>query len=77
MLQQNSGKNVWIIQKLSSMVDVFCIIYENTRMKPVEVVLGGGEGKKRNDGRIKSNKIYFKHACKYHTVFPYITIKCQ
>jgi hypothetical protein len=52
-------------------------IYENGRMKPVEIVL-------RRERRImmegvNPNKIYFKHLCKYYNGFPqynyYILIK--
>jgi hypothetical protein len=56
----------------------FVSIYENRRLKLVEIVLrSGGEGKRENDGGGKSKILryilstYFK----YHNVFPY-TIIC-
>jgi hypothetical protein len=48
-------------------VDVFCTIYENRRMKPVEIVL---RGKRENDRGGKS-KIHCKHNCKYHNTYNY------
>jgi hypothetical protein len=30
---------------------------------------GGEEGKRENDGGVNPTKIYFKHICKYYTVF--------
>jgi hypothetical protein len=51
----------------------FVFIYENRRMKPVEIVLRGG-GKSRMIEGIYLTKIYFKHIYKYHNVSPCTTI---
>jgi hypothetical protein len=52
-------------------------IYENRKMKPVEIVLRRG---KRERGKmmeeVNPTKIYFKHECKYHNVSPCTTIIC-
>jgi hypothetical protein len=46
----------------------FVFIYENKRMKPVEIVLRKERrGKRENDGGGKS-EICCKHICKYHNV---------
>jgi hypothetical protein len=51
-------------------------MYENRRMKPVEIVLRKGGGRKReNDGGGES-KAYYKHICKYHHVSPCATVIC-
>jgi deoxyadenosine/deoxycytidine kinase len=50
----------------------FVFIYENRRMKTVEIVLRRG----RTMEGINPNKIYFKHICKYYNVFPYKIIIC-
>jgi hypothetical protein len=51
----------------------FVFIYENRRIKSVEIVLRTGGGEKReNDGRGKS-KICCKHTCKYFSVS---SVKC-
>jgi hypothetical protein len=51
-------------------------IYENRKMKPVEIVLRReGVGKRENNGRAKSN-IYYKYICKYHNVSPCTTVIC-
>jgi hypothetical protein len=51
----------------------FVFVYENRRMKPVEIVLGRG-GRERRGGRamegVNLTKIYCKHICKYHHVSP-------
>jgi uncharacterized pyridoxamine 5'-phosphate oxidase family protein len=46
----------------------FVFIYENRRMKPVEIVLRWGErGESKGNGGRKS-KIYYNQICKYHNV---------
>jgi hypothetical protein len=52
----------------------FGFIYENRRIKPVEIVLrsGGGGGKKEYEG--SKSKIYFKHIWKYHNAFSFTII---
>jgi hypothetical protein len=42
------------------MVMHFVSIYENRRMKPVDIILRGGGGRE-NDGGVNPTKIYFKH----------------
>jgi hypothetical protein len=37
-------------KKRGNEVNVFCIIYENRRMKPAEIVLRRGRGRRENDG---------------------------
>jgi hypothetical protein len=53
----------------------FVFIYENRRVKPVEIVL-----KNRGGGRMMEEvnliKIYSKHICKCHNLFPCTTIIC-
>jgi hypothetical protein len=51
------------------MVDIFCIIYENRRMK----LLYEG-GKRENDEGVNLTKIYCKPRCRYHYVFPCTTL---
>jgi hypothetical protein len=54
-----------------NMVDVFCFIYENRKMKLVEIVLRREEGKTRRTMEgVNLIKIYCKHICKYHNVSP-------
>jgi hypothetical protein len=49
----------------------FVSVYENRRMKSVEIVLRRrGGGKKEYDGGVNSTKIHFKHICNYHNVSP-------
>jgi hypothetical protein len=53
----------------------FVFIDENRRMKPIEIVLRRGEGRKRRTMEgVNLTKIYCKHTCKYHNVSPYTTI---
>jgi hypothetical protein len=60
-----------------NMVDAFCIIYENRRMKSVEIVSKKEErGKGRTMEEVNPTKIYFKYICKYHNVSPCTTIIC-
>jgi hypothetical protein len=48
----------------------FVFIYENRRMKSIEIVLRKeGMGKRESNGEDKS-----KHICKYHNVSSYTTI---
>jgi hypothetical protein len=50
-------------------------MYENRRMKSVEIVLGRrGVGKRENDGEVKANLRYIISTCKYHNVSPCTTI---
>jgi hypothetical protein len=53
----------------------FVSMYENRRVKPVEIVLRREEGGSRQkiEG-INPTKIYCKHICKYHSVSTCITI---
>jgi hypothetical protein len=51
----------------------FASIYENRRIKPVEIVLRSGRGRK-NDGGVNPTKMYFNHICKYYSVSPCTTI---
>jgi hypothetical protein len=52
-----------------NMVDVS--IYENRRMKPVEIVLRrGGEERRENDGGVNLPKVYHKHICRYNNASP-------
>jgi hypothetical protein len=45
------------------------LMYENGRMRHVEVVPGmRWGGIKENDGGVSSTMIYFKNFCKYHNV---------
>jgi hypothetical protein len=54
----------------------FVSIYENRRMKPVEIALRSRGGRKREkDGGGKSIKIYSKHTWQYHNVSPCTTNK--
>jgi hypothetical protein len=46
----------------------FVFIYENRRMKPLEIVLR--KGKKEEREGVNPTKLYFKHICKYHNVSP-------
>jgi hypothetical protein len=43
----------------------FISIYENKRMKPMEIVLGRAGGRGRMMERVNSTQIYVKHLCKY------------
>jgi hypothetical protein len=56
-------------------VDIFCILYENRKMKPVGIVLRRKEEQREND-RGDKPKIYCKHICEYHSVSPCTTIIC-
>jgi hypothetical protein len=52
-------------------------IYENRRMKPVEIVLRRkGEGRGRTMEGINPSKIYFKYICKCHNVSPCTAMVC-
>jgi hypothetical protein len=52
-------------------------IYENRRMKPVEIVLRRGKrGRGRMMERVNLIKIYCKHICRYHNVSLCTTIIC-
>jgi hypothetical protein len=53
----------------------FVSIYENRRMKPVEIVLRRERGKRTIEG-VNPTKIYCKDVCKYYNVSPCITIIC-
>jgi hypothetical protein len=44
-------------------------IYENWRVKPVEVVLKRGRGDKESNEAGKS-ETYCKHTCRYHNLSP-------
>jgi hypothetical protein len=62
------------------MVDTFCIMYEDRKMKPIEVVLRRGKGWWGwTMEQMKLIKIYCKHICKCHNISPlynyYILIK--
>jgi hypothetical protein len=49
----------------------FISIYENRRMKSVEIVLRSGEeGRGRTMEGVNPSKAYYKHICKYHNVSP-------
>jgi hypothetical protein len=48
----------------------FVSIYENRRMKPVEIVLRRGEGGRGRMEGGNPTKVYFKHICKYCNVSP-------
>jgi hypothetical protein len=52
----------------------FVLIYENRRMKSVEIVLKGG-GEEGEDAESES-KIYCKHIHKCHNVSPCTTMIC-
>jgi hypothetical protein len=55
----------------------FVSIYENTRMKPIEIILRKGEGiRGRMMEGVDPTKIYFKHICEYHSISPSTTIIC-
>jgi hypothetical protein len=54
----------------------FVSIYENRRMKPVEIVLRREGGRGRTIEGVNPTKIYCKHVCKYYNVSPCITIIC-
>jgi hypothetical protein len=46
-------------------------MYENGKLRLVETILRLGEGRiKENDGGMNSNKIYYKHFYKCHSVSP-------
>jgi hypothetical protein len=51
----------------------FLFIYENRRMKPVEIFLREGGGKRKNDEKVNLTKIYCKHICEYHNASPCTT----
>jgi hypothetical protein len=52
-------------------VSVFCIIHENRRKKPVEIVVRrGGQGKRENDGGVNLAKVCHKHICSCHNASP-------
>jgi hypothetical protein len=53
----------------------FVSIYENTRMKPIEIVLRrkGGRRERTMEG---VNSRYILNTCKYHNVSSYTTIIC-
>jgi hypothetical protein len=55
----------------------FAFMYENRRMKPVEIVLRRAEGGRRRmmEG-VNLTTIYCKHICKYCNVSPCTTIIC-
>jgi hypothetical protein len=57
-----------------------CILYAYIKiMKPVEIVLRRGAGKKRENNGCGESKIYCKHTCKFYNVSPiqlYILINC-
>jgi hypothetical protein len=53
------------------------LIYENRRMKPVEIVLGRGVGEReRTMEGVNLTNLYYKHICKYHHASPCTTIIC-
>jgi hypothetical protein len=56
----------------------FISIYENRRMKLVEIVVKGRgkEGRGQTMEGVNLSYIYCKHICKYHNVSPCTTIKC-
>jgi hypothetical protein len=55
----------------------FASIYENRRMKPVEIVVRRGERNwEKMMEEVNLTKIYCKHIWKYHDVFPYTSIIC-
>jgi hypothetical protein len=58
---------------------VFVSIYENRRMKPLEIVIkrGGRRERGRMMEGVNPTKIYYKCICKYHNVSPCITIICN
>jgi hypothetical protein len=46
-------------------------MYENRRMKRADIVLrSGGERMRKTNGWVNLIKMYCKHICKYHNVFP-------
>jgi hypothetical protein len=52
-------------------------IYENRRMKSLEIVLRREKGRRRRTMEgVNSTKIYCKHICKYQNVSPYAMIIC-
>jgi hypothetical protein len=55
---------------------IFLFIYENRRMKSIEIVLRRGRGTTNNDGGVNLIKIYCKHICKCHNVSACATIIC-
>jgi methylphosphotriester-DNA--protein-cysteine methyltransferase len=56
----------------------FVSIYENRRMKSVEIVLRREEGGRgRMMEGVNLTKIYCKHICKYHNVSPCTAIICK
>jgi hypothetical protein len=49
----------------------FLSIFENIRMKPIEIVLRRGEkGRGRMMEGVNLTKIHCKHICKYHNISP-------
>jgi hypothetical protein len=50
-------------------------IYENRRMKPVEIFLRSGGGERKMEGA-NLTKINYKHIYKYHNVSTCATIIC-
>jgi predicted DNA-binding antitoxin AbrB/MazE fold protein len=51
-----------------SMIKVLCVEYENSIMKPAEIVFTkeGGRGLRKSSGGESLIKAYFIHICKYH-----------
>jgi hypothetical protein len=55
----------------------FISIYENRRLKTVEIVLRWkGRGRRRTKEEVDITKIYYKYLCKYYIVSPCIASIC-
>jgi hypothetical protein len=48
----------------------FVFMYENRRMKPVEIILRRERETRENSVGLNLAKRYCKHICKYHSAFP-------
>jgi hypothetical protein len=54
-----------------NMVEMFCHMYENGKMRPTETILRTGKGGiKENDDGVNLTKIYRKYFCKCHNIPP-------
>jgi hypothetical protein len=57
-------------------MELLCI-HIGKRMRSIKIFIRKDRGWKReNDGGVNLTKLYFKHICRYHNVFPCTTVKC-